>query len=201
MSADFENFEHACFISYKHPPKNAKERHFYKEFAEMFRERLEFYLNGPLRTYLDVDADVGSSYPQELSQKLCKSVCMIAVLVPEYPDSNWCLAEWEAMEKLEAKRLGEGKRGLIIPIALRRSADEWNAVFKRKPLDFSKVSVPKTQLKNIKHSEKIQKIAEQIAKLISEVNKPCEDCGKFQFTVGIEELKPNPTFTDPSPFA
>lgn len=126
---------------------------------------------------------------------------MIAIMVPEYPDSNWCQAEWKAMEKFEELRLGSGKRGLIIPIALRRTPEEWNALLKRKPVDFSKVSVPKDQLNNVKHSEKIKAIAELITAWVSEVQNTCEDCEKFQFALPKEELKSNPTFKDPSPFA
>jgi len=193
-------FEHACFISYKRPPKKAGENHFYMEFVETFRERLEFYLNTSIRSYVDTQADPGFSYPTEISRELCKSVCMIAIMVPEYPDSNWCRAEYEAMEKLEQLRI-KGERRLIIPIALRRTASEWNAVLKRKPVDFSRVSVPRTQLNNIKHSQKIQEIADQIIKLVAEVKDPCEDCVNFQFSVGIEELSDQPTFTDPNPFS
>ena len=193
-------FEHACFISYKHPPRSAGENHFYREFAETFRERLEFYLDTSIRSFVDIDADPGSSYPTELAQTLCKSVCMIAILVPDYPDSNWCWAEWEAMEKLETLRL-KGQRGLIIPIALRRTADEWNALLKRKPVDFSKVSVPKIQLNSVKHSQKIREIADLITKFVTQVQETCENCGDFKFSVGVEELKHKPIFKDPSPFA
>jgi len=193
------NFEHACFISYKHPPKTARNNHFYKEFVEVFRDRLEFYLSTNIRTYVDVDADPGSSYPTELSKSLCKSVCMIAVLVPEYPDSNWCWAEWQAMEKLEALRL-KGARGLIIPIALRRTAAEWNALLQRKPVDFSKVSVPKLQLRSIANSKKIKDIADIIINFVQQITDTCEDCANFQFTVGVEQLNTTPTFKDPNPF-
>jgi len=161
---------------------------------------LEFYLSTEIRSYLDLDADPGSSYPTELSQKLCKSVCMIAIMVPEYADSNWCQAEWEAMERLEARRLGEGRRGLIIPIALRRTAAEWDSLLKRKPVDFSKVSVPEQQLRSVKHSEEIQKIADKINELVSQIGETGEDCGQFQLPVGLEELKATPTFRDPDPF-
>ncbi len=199
MSSNTNKFEHACFISYKHPPKTAQENHFYKEFVETFRERLEFYLDTPIRSYVDTDADPGSSYPVELAQTLCKSVCMIAILVPEYPDSNWCRAEWEAMEKLEALRL-KGARGLIIPIALRRAANEWNALLQRKPVDFSKVSVPRVQLNSVKHSQKISEIADVIRKFVAQVPETCENCWDFKFSLGEEELNPQPTFKDPSPF-
>src|SRR5262245_1626911 len=103
MPPNGNGFENACFISYKHPPKNAPSDHFYREFAIQFRKQLERYLSTTIRTYLDEDADPGSAYPTELSLNLCKSVCMIAVLVPEYPDSSWCKAEWNSMERLEAK--------------------------------------------------------------------------------------------------
>jgi hypothetical protein len=196
MPSNGNKFKNACFISYKHPPKTAREANFYREFVEAFQERLEFYLSTDIRTYVDLNADPASSYPAELPQQLCGSVCMIAVLVPEYPDSNWCQAEWDAMERFEVLRLGEGKRGLIIPIALRRPPDEWNARYRRKPIDFSKVSVP-NQLKGVKHSEKIQQIADMIQKLVEEVKETCEDCGKFQFDLREEMLNLNPAFKDP----
>jgi hypothetical protein len=193
-------FEHACFISYKHPPKTAPRDHFYRRFAVEFRLQLEKRLATNVRTYLDEDADIGTSYPSELSQKLCKSVCMIAILVPEYPDSSWCRAEWDAMEKLEGKRLGAGKRGLIIPVALRRSPDEWNNLLKRKPEDFSKVVVPENQLGSVSNVTKIQRIAEKVAQLVSQVKAPSEDCGQFLLQLPGETLSDTPTFGDPNPF-
>jgi hypothetical protein len=197
MPPNGNEFEYACFISYKHPPKTARDGHFYLEFAEEFRKRLEYYLSTSIRTYIDIDADPGSSYPEDLPAKLCKSVCMIAVLVNEYPDSSWCRAEWDAMERLEKLRLN-GKRGLIIPIALRREPRDWENLFKRKPVDFSKISVP-SQLLTAKQSEKIQKIAELISSLVNRVDKTCADCGSFNFALGVEELNGTPTFVDPNP--
>jgi TIR domain len=196
-----ETFEHACFISYKHPPKTARgDRHFYKEFVQEFQKRLEYYLNTEIRTFLDTDSDPGSSYPKELSRKLCKSVCLIAVLVPEYPDSEWCKAEWEAMVKLESKRLGEGKVGLIIPIALRRKPEEWNSLLKRKPIDFSSVAVPIKQLDSVKNSQKIQEIADLISGYVKRVPEPCDDCTQFMLAVAEDKLQAPPTFPDPDPF-
>lgn len=200
MPPSGNKFKNACFISYKHPPKWASGNHFYKEFVLALRNRLEFYLNTEMKIFLDLDADPGASYPEALSRELCQSVCMIAVMVPEYPDSNWCRAEWEAMEGFEAKRLGKGKRGLIIPIVLRRTAAEWSALLNRRPVDFSKVSVPKEQLKGTKHSEKIQQIAQVITDLVRRIKDSCEDCSEFRVNLGAEQLKPEPTFKDPDPF-
>ena len=198
MPPSGNEFEYACFISYKHRPlKTKRESHFYSEFAEKFRDRLEYYLSTSIRSYIDTDAEPGSSYPEELPAKLCKSVCMIAVLVNEYPDSNWCRAEWDAMERLEKLRLN-GKRGLIIPIALRREPRDWENLFKRKPVDFSRISVP-SQLLTTKQSAKIQKIAELITSLVNRVDKTCADCESFNFALGVEELNSTPTFLDRDP--
>jgi hypothetical protein len=62
----------------------------------------------------------GAHYPVELSRNLCRSVCMIAILVPEYFESSWCKAEWDAMVKLERERVADpGTGGFIIPILFR----------------------------------------------------------------------------------
>lgn len=200
MSANEKKFKNACFISYKHPPKWASENHLYREFAETLRDRLEFYLSTEIRAYIDLEADPGTFYPENLSRELCQSVCMIAVLVPEYWESNWCQAEWEAMEEFEAKRLGDGKRGLIIPIALRRPVQEWRDRLNRNPVDFTKVMVPKDQLKGAKYSEKIQHIANVISRFVQQMKECCDDCKEFRVNLGKEELKPDPTFEEPNPF-
>ena len=130
-------FEHACFISYKHPPPAAPEHNFYTEFVRALRERLEFYLPTNIRTFLDEDADPGAAYPIDLAQKLCKSVCFVAVLTPEYLDSNWCQAELDAMTGFETKRLGNGQMGLVIPVVLRGDVRQWESIFRRKSVDQS----------------------------------------------------------------
>ncbi len=191
-------FEHACFISYKHPPRNAPDAHFYREFVRMLKSRLEYYLPTEIRTFIDEDADIGSSYPTELSRKLCKSVCMVAVLTPEYPDSSWCDAEWKAMELWESKRLGPNKKGLIIPVVSRGDVKQWEDYFKRKPVDL-RVDVPNSQLLSVRNSTKIRKIAESIEKFVNDVTDPCEDCAMFQLNVGIEKIRTPPSFTVPSP--
>ena len=191
-------FEHACFISYKHPPANAPDAHFYREFVRVFKDRLEYYLPTKIRTYIDEDADIGSSYPMELSRKLCNSVCMVAVLTPEYPDSSWCDAEWKAMELWESRRLGPNQKGLIIPVVSRGDVRQWEAYFKRKPVDL-RVDLPRVQLKTVKNSRKIHEIAQVIQTLFNKVKDPCEDCAVFQLNVGIEQMRTPPSFSVPSP--
>lgn len=199
MSPNGKDFKHACFISYKHPPKTAGDSHFYKWFPQAFCDRLNEFLSSEIHAYIDSSADPGSAYPTELSQALCSSVCMVAILVPEYADSNWCRAEWDAMARLEEKRLGKGKVGLIIPIALKRSVGEWENHLKRRPVDFSKISV-KGQLKNVKPTEKVKQIAEVINDWVKQLRETCEDCETFQLAVTNEVLMDPPVFPDPNPF-
>ena len=199
MTPNGSQFKHACFISYKHPPRGASENHFYKWFPQAFCERLNEYLSSDIRAYIDSKADPGSSYPMELSEALCNSVCMVAILVPEYLESNWCQAEWEAMARLEEKRLGKGKVGLIIPIALKRTVGEWEHLLKRKPIDFSRVFI-KGQLKQVKPTEKIIEIADIINNWVAQLNETCENCDGFLLPVEGEVMSSQPTFKDPNPF-
>jgi hypothetical protein len=191
-------FEYACFISYKHPPRVAPEDHFYKEYVKSLKAVLERYLVTEIRTFLDEDADPGTAYPTHLPRSLCKSVCMIAVLTPEYPDSRWCNAEWQAMEELEAKRLGNGKKGLIIPIVAQGNVRELEYLFKRKVLDL-KVTLA-SQLRNAKKAAKIQELARQIAEFVKQLPDPCENCADFRFELGAEETTYPPKYKDPDPF-
>ena len=87
------------------------------EWAEELQKRLVKFLTIGLQPYRDdqLRSKPGVDYPVELSRQLCRSVCLLAILSPEYWESNWCCAVWKAMEKLEAKRL-PGKCALIIPV-------------------------------------------------------------------------------------
>jgi TIR domain len=200
MPVNGAHFEHACFISYKHPPRTAPDNHFYKQFVEALKERLEYYLTTGIRTFLDTDADPGTSYPEALSRSLCKSVCLVAVLTPEYPDSSWCQAEWDAMKNLESKRLGPGRTGLIIPVVLRGDVRQWESRYKRTAVDM-RVNVPTQQLKSIRTSEKVKRIAEQISVFVQQVREPGADCDGFRLAVAEDELASPASFRDPDPLS
>ena len=88
----------------------------WSQFAETFAGLLQDRLTTNTTVFWDekLNHDPGKPYPDELSRNLCQSVCMVAVLVPQYLESAWCMAEWRAMERLEIQRLG--KQGLIIPV-------------------------------------------------------------------------------------
>lgn len=195
-----KNCENACFISYKHPP-NQYEAHLYNEFVKAFEKKLKTFLTTKLPPYHDDQLKLGGAYPEELSQKLCRSVCLVAVLTPDYPDSNWCVGEWKAMEKLESKRLGPGKKGLIIPVLLRGDPREWEKFVGERVYVDLRVSKPKTQLDSVKNRQKIEEIALRISEYAKKVMDPGEDCESFHITLGLEQQKPLPTLKDPDPLA
>ena len=192
------SFEHACFISYKRPPEGAPEEHFYRKFVTAFQKRLEFYLTTPIRSFVDEDLSPGAHYPADLSQKLCKSVCFIVILTPEYLDSSWCQAEWRAMLDFEAKRL-ENRAGLVIPVVLRGEIQQWETRYERKPVDL-RVHVP-DQLKNIKHSSKIKRIADIVGDLVQTVGQQVPNCEGFKVSFDVEKdiLAFSPPYVDPDP--
>lgn len=119
-------FEHACFVSYRHPDAQG-------DLAERFIEDLSGALQSELGAWMNerlfVDRNrmrAGTLFNPALATALCRSICMIVIYTPHYFDAehSYCAREYRAMEKLEEVRLArlpEQQRhgGLIIPIVLR----------------------------------------------------------------------------------
>jgi hypothetical protein len=197
-------YVHSCFISYKHPPvyDNADtSRHFWMEFITTFQAKLGAFMTLGLPMYRDdqLQSVPGAGYPTVLSQNLCRSVCMIAILVPEYMESSWCQGEWKAMEKLERERAADpGIGGSIIPILFRGDkAKAAEFCGPRVLLDFRHIAKPSIQLNTIDSRVRIEDIARRIAQL---ANYPSPtDCSTFNIAVGAEVVDPG--HDDPDPLA
>jgi hypothetical protein len=197
-------YEHSCFFSYKHPPVHTGAeaiRHFWMEFIVEFQARLEAFSTIGLSTYRDdrLRSRPGVKYPTELSLKLCRSVCLIAILVPEYLESSWCLAEWQAMEKLERERaVDPASAGFIIPVLFRGDDDKFSDLCGvREYIDFRHVARPRSQLDTIKSRRQIEDIARQVAHLAKSSSHT--DCSSFIIRSGKEIVRPR--HDDPNPLA
>jgi hypothetical protein len=197
-------YEHSCFISYKHPPAYPGAlaiRHFWMEFIVEFQGRLEAYSTTALSTYRDdrLRSRPGVKYPIELSSKLCRSACLVAILVPEYLESSWCLAEWRAMEELERERLSDSKSdGFIIPILFRGDDDKFAELCgDREYIDFRHIARPHSQMDNIKCRRQMEDIAHRVAELTKSQSNT--DCGNFMIESGVEVVTPG--LDDPNPLA
>jgi TIR domain len=195
--------EHACFISYKHPPPRGAARrvaHFYTEFVDAFHARLDAFLTIDPDIYYDatLKAVPGRPYPAELSLHLCRSASLIAILVPEYWESSWCLAEWEAMNGLAEQRVGVASaKGHIIPVLVR--GDETKAqelADTREIVDLRYVNKPSTQLGTVSSREKIEHIAQMVAAAVQQVA-DIQPCDQFAIPVGEEVITPG--LDDPNP--
>jgi hypothetical protein len=195
-------YQHSCFISYKHPPvhdTSGASRHFWMEFITAFQAKLEAFITIELKTYRDdqLQSIPGVKYPAELSRKLCRSVCMIAILVPEYMESSWCRAEWKAMEQLERQRTSNpAVGGFIIPILFRGHSDRVAQFCNgRVFIDFSHIVKPSTELNSKDSRKKIEEIAQRVAELAKYHSST--DCSNFVIDIGEEIVEPS--FDDPSP--
>src|SRR5215469_4879100 len=99
------DYDYACFISYKRPPKpiyppgviaRKQTKHIWLQLAETFEQKLDQYLTTGIRIFRDENLQPGIDYPKQISRSLCRSVCMVALVVPEYFESRGCVAEWNA---------------------------------------------------------------------------------------------------------
>lgn len=122
---------------------------------------------------------------------------MIAILVPEYLESSWCLAEWRAMERLEKERTKvSASDSFIIPIIYRGQDEQFDDLCgTREYCDFRSVYSPRRQLNSIRRRQQIEEIACRIAELSK--RKSSTDCSKFSIEANKEVVNPN--FDDPNP--
>src|SRR5207249_4861575 len=88
-------YAYACFISYKRPPKRTvpaedvaparpPKPHIWLQFAEAFQIQLDQFLTTHERSFRDDALAPGTDYPRGLAKNLCRSRCMVALVVPEY---------------------------------------------------------------------------------------------------------------------
>ena len=196
------DYQHSCFISYKHPPTPDSleaTKHFWLEFVEAFERKVNTYRQVALLTYRDVSLRSmgGVDYPAELARNLCRSVCMIAILTHEYMKEPWCRGEWRAMEQLEkARKIDRKDTGCIIPVLFRGEPEKAREFCgTRQFLDFRGIIRPNIQLDTVESRQRVEAIGAHVAKLARLVSPV--DCSNFRIDVGEEVAEL--TFDDPNP--
>jgi TIR domain len=202
-------YQNACFISYKRPPQRSHRhlslgkptpKHLWVEFAEVFQEKLDKYLTTNFPSFRDEHLQPGADYPRELAVNLCKSVCMVALVVPEYFESSWCKAEWMAMASWEEKRVGKGRAQLIFPVICTGEADMLRERFgPRLDVDLRHIVSPVKQMNSINTLRKIRGIAERINSLAKTVPPPDIDCDTYSLGIVGPDVN-TPEVSEPSPF-
>ena len=116
--------------------------------------------------------------------------------MPDYLESEWCLAEWKAMEKLEQQRLGK-ERELILPILLqgdRKQIEDF--VGTKIYMDLSKVVDPAQELNTTEYRREIKKLAELIDERVKKLDDAEVDCSDFSIDVPEAEDYEDPEVFD-----
>jgi len=179
--------KYPCFISYCHGQRELMQR-FIEDLKNALSDYLEPFFDEDV--YIDTNRLVpGYQYNEALATALCQSVCMIVVYVPRYGEHEYCVREYEAMERLEKQRKELVKspalreRGMIIPIVLRGAAEMPPKIRNRTQyLDFSKYTTASPRIsRNKKYVEEIDRIARYIYEIYQELKAGdvCSACGEF----------------------
>lgn len=202
-------FKYACFISYSHGQQDLV-----KGFIDQFKAALKAYLEPFMdeEVYVDVDRlKAGFKYNEALAQAICQSVCMVVIYSPVYERRTYCGREYEAMERLEAKRLGVlagtgSSKGLIIPVVLRgfkqlpARIQQW-----RQAIDFSHFTLATQEMsRNPDFVERIQEIAQQIFEHFTAFSAagddPCQECLAFSLPDAADVAPWRPQAVVPTPW-
>lgn len=114
--SDRASYQHDVFISYRRVG-------FVTDFVRTLKPSLVAALGGvlagglPPRVFLDEQTPEAGAPPDWLLDHAHSSAVLLAVWVPTYGDSDWCLAEWETLRARERRFYQDGRRAsLILPI-------------------------------------------------------------------------------------
>lgn len=188
-------FQHACFISYCHG-QNELVSSFVAQFVKALQDELDAVMDE--KVYIDVERlRPGYAYNDELRFAICRSACMVVIYSPKYELHPYCGREYEAMERLEAKRLAllgasGPERSLIIPVVLRGANSLPPRIAgRRQYVDFSRFSLATPELaRNPEYIDKIRQIAEVVQAHCEAFDgaggDPCAACGEFQLPSAAE---------------
>jgi hypothetical protein len=199
-------FKYACFISYCHGQY---------ELVKGFMDQLKAALKSELEPLLDEEVYIdeerlkaGYRYNEELAKAICQSVCMVVVYSPKYERHEYCIREFEGMEKLEQRRwelLGAARndaRGFIIPIVLRGGEDVPARIKENKHYaDFSRFTLATPDIiRNPEYVVEIRKIAnviyEQFKTFRDAGADPCTLCPGFKLPQASEVVAWRPQFVN-----
>jgi hypothetical protein len=200
-------YKYSCFISYKRPPGwtlragpgGVPAPHALSDTAEAFQERLDYFLSLPVPSFRDVQLEPATKYPEALSQNLCYSLCLVALVLPQYFESAWCVAEWKAMEAFERKRAIQRQQSLIIPVLVGGDPDLLNPKLGgRTSHDLRGVGTPARHFKTPRIIEEIQRIAEAINNMQALMRADGgTECDQFSLGIGTDSVSPD--YPEPSP--
>lgn len=198
--------KYACFISYCHGQY---------DLVKGFMDQLKAALKSELEPLLDEEVYIdeerlkpGFKYNEALAKAICQSICMIVVYSPKYTRHEYCVREFEGMEKLEQQRLqllgagADDERGFIIPIVLRGSDEVPERITrKRHYANFSRFSLASPDIvRNPEYVEEIRKIADVIYEWYKAFNgasaDPCTLCTGFKLPHASEVVAWRPQFVN-----
>jgi hypothetical protein len=178
-------YQHDFFVSYPHVPGENRLNEFVEELVKAIRFQLAEEPYEPV--YRDLERlKPGFVWKTELSHALCHSRCMLAVYTDGYFSREYCLREWDAMVDLEIKRVGATSRRMIIPILLRAAKDVEGKLILPSRMqeleyeDFSSISWPRQQFRNLSTKNKVLKLVERVDDLKRRSKDPGVDCASYE---------------------
>jgi len=162
-------FAHSCFVSYRHSDRD-RTRKFIAELVDALDDCTDQTM--PISAFHDAARlKAGFKFNLAITKALKESVCLIAVLSPEYFQSDYCRREYMGMIEIEAMRrektgLPAQEKGLIIPILVWGGDDDVPEEV-RNHVHYAKMSYGLTNQRNeLKYdpnwADFLEEIAEQI---------------------------------------
>jgi hypothetical protein len=175
------SYQYDVFISYRRqqPVLDWVANHLHPMLEQWLPQHLPW---GKVSIFRDSSIEVGSRWPDRLSQSLRQSRCLVAVWSPPYFQSAWCMAEWGSMEERE-RLLGyysaAKPSGLAWPVVFADGIHFPAFVKHREWRDFHLWNHPyasfRETAKYLEFDSEVQRFAQELAAAIASVPEWRED--------------------------
>ena len=198
-------FKHACFVSYVHGQHDLVNG-FITQLTRALSNELDAWLDETV--YIDHERlQPGDRHEVELARAICESICLLVVYSPKYERHAYCMREFEAMRRVEARRLellgpAAGGRGFIIPILLRGGDSVPDEIRNHLHFrDFSRFTLATPDMsRNPEYIEPVAKIAKVIFEHAEAFRRraidPCQVCTEFRLGADAEVAAWQPRFVN-----
>jgi len=177
--------------------------HLVTDFVQAIESKLAF-----MRAHTDTNVafidhkrlQPGYRWEPALAQALCRSRCMLLIYNEMYFSREYCVLEFQAMQDLEKKRVGQPVNAMIIPVIV-QAAEGRN----REPLlprelgqfqyeDFRSILNPRRQFENLRTLQKVQRISKRLNDLRGISQAPTIDCETYN---ALKPVMVNPPAEEP----
>ena len=156
------DYEYDVYVSYAHHPTLHE---WLQGFVSQLRSWVSLEMDADPRFFFDYsEVSLGDRWADRTMSALLRTKLLLAVVTPEYFQSEWCTREWATFEHRE--QITRTQTPLILPLHLRESKTTPDLPLRRQVFDISDLPLHSSAFTDTRLSLKITERVQRLAKTV-----------------------------------